>query len=244
MGEPNGRRGHLIIICGIDASGKATQTELLAAALRADGRTVRTISFPRYGESFFSGLIERYLRGEFAARAGDVDPYLASLPYACERWEAAPQLRGWLAAGHVVLCNRYVTANLAHQGCKVPDEEERRAFYGWVERLEYGVFKLPRPDLHVLLDVPAEVAAALAADRRAARAEEQDEDIHEGDTGYLKAAAACYRELAAADPDAWAVVECVRDVCPPGRGRLLPREEIARLVRARASEVLYNKGDR
>ena len=131
------------------------------------------------GTELFADLVERYLRGEFAKRASDVSPYLAALPYALDRWQAAPQLREWLAQGRLVLCNRYVPANMAHQGSKLEDEAERRGFFDWVDELEYGVLGLPHPDLHLLFEMPPAVAAQLAGERPAGPT--GAEDIHEGD---------------------------------------------------------------
>jgi len=227
------RKGRLIAICGIDGSGKATQTALLARRAEAAGHAVRQISFPRYGEGFFAELIERYLRGEFAARATEVSPYLAALPYALDRWQAAPRLRAWLAEGCVVICNRYVPANMAHQGSKLPSETERRAFFQWVSELEYGVLELPRPDLQILLDVPPAQAAELVSGRRAAAGLAEAKDIHERDMGHLEATAGAYHEIARAGLGKWAVVGCVR------RGVLLSPEEIAETVWREAKGLLY-----
>lgn len=226
--------GRLIAVCGIDASGKTTQVDLLAARLQSEGFTPRVMSFPRYGEGFFGDLIQRYLRGEFAANAADVSPYLASLPYACDRWEAAPRLREWLDASCTVLCNRYVPANLAHQGSKMATAAEREAFRQWDERLEYDVFRLPRPDLHILLDVAPEAAARLVRQRNAANGTPDGTDIHERDIAHLEATAAAYREIAASGAGRWAVIRCVDD------GELLPRETIADSVWAEVHPILYN----
>ena len=228
------RKGKLIALCGIDASGKATQTELLKQRAEAAGFSVRQVSFPRYGEGFFADLIERYLRGEFARRAGDVSPYLAALPYACDRWQAAPLLREWLGEGHVVLCNRYVAANLAHQGSKLASDAERRGFFEWDCRLEYEVLGLPRPDLQVLMELPTEAAVRLRRERDAREGRQEGHDIHEADLAYLAATAQAYRQVAAETPGPWAIVQCTEG------GRLLPKERIAELVWAEARKVLYN----
>jgi dTMP kinase len=229
------RRGKLIALEGIDASGKATQTALLKDRIEAAGLSVRTISFPRYGKGFFADLIERYLRGEFAPRAGDVSPYLAALPYAADRWQAASILRGWLEEGCVVLCNRYVAANLAHQGSKLASEAERAEFYQWDLRLEHEVLGLPRPALQVLLEVPTDVAAALRRERDAREGRSEGHDIHEADLSYLRATAAAYREVAARTPGPWAVVQCAEG------GRMLPADRISAALWDEVRGVLYNR---
>lgn len=233
MAPTQTHRGRLVAICGIDGSGKATQTELLARRAEAEGFRVQEVSFPRYGQGFFADLIERYLRGEFAERAADVSPYLATLPYALDRWQAAPQLRDWLAAGRLVLCNRYVPANLAHQGSKLPSEAERRAFFEWVARLEYGILELPRPDLHILLEMPPEAAMRLVRERGSRTAgPPQGRDIHEADPGHLQATAAAYRQVAGETSGPWAVIACWHG------GAVLPRDEIAGKVWAEVRKML------
>jgi dTMP kinase len=233
MGDKASAPGRLIAICGIDGCGKATQAELLAHRARSEGLSVQLVSFPRYGQGFFGELIERYLRGEFAASAAEVNPYLASLPYACDRWEAGPQLRRWIEAGHLVLCNRYVPANLAHQGSKIDSAEQRRAFFDWEERLEYEVFALPRPDLQLLLDVPPEQADRLLRRRNKASGG-AGHDIHETDMTHLASTAETYRELAASGRGRWATVACMEV------GTLLSPEQIAEKVWTVVQEILYD----
>ncbi len=224
------KTGRLVAICGIDGSGKATQTELLAGRAREEGLDVREVSFPRYGQGFFADLVERYLRGDFAEQAGDVDPHLAALPYALDRWQTSGELREWLAGGSLVICNRYVPANLAHQGSKLASPDERQEFVAWIEELEYDVLGIPRPDLQVLLDVPVSVSMRLVRERAAASGGSLD--IHEEDLGHLEAAAAVYREVAARDADAWAVIPCAD-------GQVIrPPEAIAADVWARVAAIL------
>jgi len=216
-------RGRLIAICGIDGSGKTLQADLLCDRARRAGLRVETIGFPRYGEGVFGDLIARYLRGEFAPDPAAVNPYLAALPFACDRWQAAPTLHAWLGEGALVVCNRYVAANLAHQGAKVASPDERRRFARWVEELEYSVFGLPRPDLHVWLDMPPEVAAGLIS-RKGRRTYLQDQqDIHENNLDYLRATREVYADLAR-EREGWLSVECARE------GRPLPPQEIAETI--------------
>lgn len=242
--------GRLVALCGIDGSGKATQTELLAARLEREGHPVARIAFPCYGEGFFADLIERYLRGELEQDPGELSPYLAALPYACDRWQAAGRLRGWLAEGRVVVCDRYVAANLAYQGARIPDPRERERFLSWDEELEYEVFDLPRPDLQLLLEVTPTVASRHLDDRRAGKLaaygnkeavrprgqqilpQFEGYDIHEADAAYLQRTAETYRELVARDPAGWAVVRCIE------QDRMLTREQIAEAVWAAVGEVL------
>jgi len=225
-------RGRMVALCGIDGSGKTTQARLLAERAAGEGLTVQTVSFPRYGQGIFAELIERYLRGEFAPRAADVSPRLAALPYALDRWQAAPRLRQWLAEGAFVICNRYVAANMAHQGSKLPGEDDRAAFYAWVAQLEYGALALPRPDMQILLDVPPGVATGLVKGRDEEVGQTVGGDIHESDGGYLEATALAYREVATRTDGPWAAIDCVRD------GRLMPPDQVAERVWAAVCEAV------
>lgn len=150
-------KGKFIVIDGIDGSGKATQTKLLAKRLRKEGKKVKTIDFPRYEENFFGGLIGEYLSGAF----GDfvqTDPRVASVLYAADRFESSKKIRKWLEDGCVVLADRYVSANQIHQGGKITSPEKRKEFLAWLEKMEYGVFGIPKPNLVIYLDVPFEVS--------------------------------------------------------------------------------------
>lgn len=151
------KKGKLIVIDGIDGSGKATQTKFLAKRLKKEGYKVRSIDFPRYYDNFFGALIGDYLSGKF----GDfiqTDPRVASVLYAADRFESSGQIRKWLDAGYVVISDRYVSANQIHQGSKIRSVIERRKFLEWLDKMEFEIFKIPRPDMVIYLDVPFEVS--------------------------------------------------------------------------------------
>src|SRR5579863_5969901 len=144
-------RGKLIALEGIDGSGKRTQLDLLARKLDARGLATFRISFPRY-ESFHGKLVGRYLNGEFGS-LGAVDPHLSALLYAGDRLEAKPEIEAALSAGKIVLADRYIGSNLAHQSERVPPDR-REEFLAWLKRLEYGLYALAVEDLVVYLRVP------------------------------------------------------------------------------------------
>jgi dTMP kinase len=135
----------------------------------------------------------------------------------------------------LVICNRYVAANLAHQGAKLPSPVKRREFARWVEQLEYDVFKLPRPDLHVWLDMPVAIACELLGRKGARGYLQRQPDIHESNRAHLEATRETYAELARRSPD-WLGVECAP------RGQLLAPEEIAEKVWEGVSRLLDHKG--
>lgn len=150
-------KGKLIVIDGIDGSGKATQVGLLKKRLQKEGVKIKTIDFPRYADNFFGELIGEYLSGAF----GDfvqVDPRVASVLYAADRFESSGTIKKWLDQGCVVIADRYVSANQIHQGGKIGNRKQRDAFLKWLEKMEHGVFNIPKPDLVLFLDVPYEVS--------------------------------------------------------------------------------------
>jgi len=229
--------GALIVLCGIDGSGKTVQSHALAKRAAEEGITVRRMSFPRYGEGFFADVAARYLRGEFGEDPGEVDPYLAAIPFAADRWEAAGTIKGWLDQECLVICNRYVSANLAHQGGKIVDPGARNDFFAWVERLEYEVFKIPRPHLHVWLDMAPQVARGLVARKGVRDYVGEGGDIHERSLRHLELTWEVYRQLSVGADD-WAVVKCTSG------GQPLPVGAIAAKVWEHVAGVLYHNRSR
>ena len=145
------------MIDGIDGSGKATQVKLLAEKFKQLKIPVKTIDFPRYEDNFFGKLIGEYLSGLY----GDfiqTDPRVASVLYAADRFESSQQIKDWLEQGFLVIADRYVSANQIHQGGKIKNNKQRKTFLAWLDKMEYEVFKIPRPDLIIYLDVPFEVS--------------------------------------------------------------------------------------
>ncbi|MBD3248225.1 dTMP kinase, partial [Candidatus Falkowbacteria bacterium] len=182
-------KGKFIVLEGIDGSGKATQTLLLSQKLENDGFKVKFINFPQYGQKS-AGMIENYLRDQKYGNNGDTTPHQASLFFAMDRFDAKKQIEDWLKKGKTVLCDRYVVSNLAHQGCKIEDDEEREKFFQWVEDLEYNILKIPKPDINILLKIEPEKGQFLA------KRDSKKKDLHEDDLNHLKAAAQIYTDLA------------------------------------------------
>ena len=151
-------RGKLIAIEGIDGSGKRTQVELLATALRTQGHSVHSTGFPQY-VSWFGKMVGQFLNGELGPLES-VDPHFTALLYAGDRYEAKPRLETALNNGQIVLADRYIASNLAHQTARVTPEK-RAAFVEWIEHLEYRIYGLPPEDLVVYLRVPPLQEASL-----------------------------------------------------------------------------------
>lgn len=218
-------RGKLLVIDGTDGTGKATQTGLLAERLKTEGMPVKTVSFPRYDEPT-GEPIKAYLSGKYGT-AEEVGPYRASVLYAVDRWAASAKINAWLESGENVIADRYVMANIGHQGGKISDPTERAKFIDWLIGLEHGIFGIPKPDLNVILHVPPEISLGLMASRGRAS------DIHEQDEKHLLAAEESYR-LAARQLPNTVIIECVRDKI------LLTRERIHALVWEHVAKTLEN----
>lgn len=162
------KKGKLIVIDGIDGAGKATQTKLLIERLTKAGYSTATLDFPRYYDNFFGRLIGRFQKGEFGD-APKLNPYIASVLYSADRWESKNQLEKWLEAGKVVILDRYVSSNQIHQGGKISVIQEKKKFLAFLEEMEFQVFKLPKPDAVIFLNVPFSVSRNLIA-KKSARA--------------------------------------------------------------------------
>ncbi len=209
--------GKFIVIDGTDGSGKATQTKMLVEELQLAGHEVEMTDFPQYGTKS-AGLIEEYLNGKY----GQVSPQAASIFYAIDRFDASFKIREWLEQGKTVISNRYVLANAGHQGGKIADDFERLKFFKWLNNLEYHVFGIPRPDLNIILHVPAGMAQKLvdkksADDRKYINGKKRD--LHEADIKHLKNAEKVYMEIAKLFPNT-KLIECVSD------GKLLSPTEV------------------
>jgi dTMP kinase len=215
-------KGKLIVIAGIDGSGKATQADLLVKRLKEEDYDVVTTDFPQYGK-YSATFIEKYLNGEFGT-ANEVGPYRASIFYAIDRYAASKQMYKWLEEGKIIVSNRYVSANKGHQASKIKDKDKRERFLEWLDNLEYNIFKIPKPDINILLNIPPEIGQQLVDKKRSREyIGGKKRDIHEADIGHLKGAAEVYLELVE-KYDNWVRIDCVRE------GRLLSKEEIAKKV--------------
>ena len=199
-------RGTLIVIEGLDGSGKATQAKLLFESLRQQGKDVRQVSFPDY-DSDSSALVKMYLAGEFGSDPGDVNAYAASTFFAVDRYASFKKnWRELYENGGVIIADRYTTSNAVHQCSKLP-ETEWEAFLDWLFHFEYDLLGIPAPDRVFYLQTALGVNKQLL-DRRY-HGDEQKKDIHERNADYLAhsraAAEYCAEKLG------WTTIHCVRN---------------------------------
>ena len=166
------------------------------------------------------------------SRPDEVNPYLTSILYAGDRWEAKNQMQKWLDEGKIIISNRYVCSNMAHQGAKVNGTMERKEFFEWIDELEYKVYSVPRPDLTIYLHVPIEISQGLIKTRiKESEGLKSAADLHEEDIEYMKRVQNTYTTLAASD-NSWCTIECAKD------NQIKTREEITEEVWVAVSTAL------
>ncbi len=211
-------QGLLIALEGIDGSGKHTQARLLEHSLVSAGHPVYATGFPQY-DSWFGQMIGKFLNGELGPLES-VDPRFAALLYAGDRFEAKSQLQSALQEGKIVLTDRYIASNMAHQVARAPIDQ-RSDLLRWIEYLEYTIYGLPRENLIVYLRVPPREAQKLVAKKAERSYTTATHDIQEDSLRHLEDAAEMYDMLSRSRP--WATVQCF----DAERGSMRMPEEIA-----------------
>jgi dTMP kinase len=195
--------GKLIAVEGIDGSGKRTQVELLTLTLKARGHSVYSTGFPQY-DSWFGKMVGQFLNGDLGPLES-VDPHFTALLYAGDRFEAKSKLEVALNNGQIVLVDRYIGSNLAHQTARVPPAK-RSEFLEWIEHLEYRIYALPRESLILYLRVPPSEAQRLVERKSARSYTSAQKDLLEASLHHLEDAAEMYDSLSRSSP--WATIQC------------------------------------
>jgi dTMP kinase len=215
-------KGKLIVIDGADGSGKGTQFKLLLKRLQEENIDVQTKDFPQYGKKS-AGLVEEYLNGAYGD-AKAVGPYRASVFFAVDRYDASFEMTEWLKQGAIVLCNRYVTANMMHQGGKIERDSERTKYFEWLKELEFGLFEIPEPDINLFLHVPPTIATKLV-EKKGHRdyIGGEGKDLHEADMDHQRDTEKTLLELADMLPNTH-LIKCAPD------NEMLSPEEIHEMI--------------
>lgn len=197
------KRGKLIVLEGTDGTGKATQLTLLKARLEKEGVSFRSDTFPHHGDPS-AAAVDVYLSQDIAPAAA-FGPYCASVYYAVDRSFRKFTIAEWLKEVDVVLLDRYVGSNAGHQGGRIKDEKEREEFLAWLYDLEYTRLGIARPDLNIILHLPAKVAQERKRSQKLSLAGAAL-DAHEEDLEHLKAAEESYLWLSRKNPEEYIVV--------------------------------------
>ncbi len=199
-------KGVFIVIEGTDGTGKATQTQKLVEYLKREGKLVEMFDFPQYGQPSCH-FVENYLNGKYGE---NINPYAASLFFALDRHDAGGRIKQALAEGKIVVSNRYVTSNMGHQGGNIEDPKKRQDYFKWNEDIEYNILGIPRPDLNIILHIPAAIAQQLV-DQKGSRAYVggQKRDLLEKDLGHLQRAEQVYLEMTKLFPKNFTLISCM-----------------------------------
>lgn len=225
-------KGKFIVIEGTDGSGKGTQFKELQKRLADQNIEFETFDFPQYGtpSAYF---VEQYLNGEYGT-PDDIGPYRGSTYYAMDRYQASFKMREALDTGKWVIANRYVGSNMGHQGGKIADAAERKKYFTWLDDFEFTIMGIPKPDLNVVLHMPAEQAQRLV-DQKSQREYLGDKkrDIHEDDLNHLQNAVKVYSEITELFPDTFTKIECVDG------DRLLSISEVSDLIWQNVEPLLH-----
>ncbi len=193
----------LIAIEGIDGSGKGTQAQILTDRLKENGFSSELVSFPQYDQTLFGSAIGDFLNGKFGS-LDEVNPFLASLLYAGDRLESKPMLLELLKQNDVVVLDRYVSSNIAHQGSKLSGDEQSDLIEK-IRKIEFEINGLPRTDLTILLDITSSLSQNLIARKQKRTYTDSKADLQEADSEYLASVRDVYITLADQSED-WTVV--------------------------------------
>lgn len=194
----------LIAIEGIDGSGKGTQTSMLENRLRNEGRDVSLFSFPRYTQTFFGREVGKYLDGQYGSLEV-VNPKFSALLYALDRFETNPLIEEALKRNEIVICDRYVGSNIAHQ-CARTTSTQTEELANWINTVEAEILGTRRPDITIFLDINVEQSRALVAQKDKRSYTEKSHDLHEASADHLSNALEHFRRLAKSE--AWITIYC------------------------------------
>lgn len=200
--------GKFIVIEGTDCSGKETQSKLLVEKLTKMGYKAIRLTFPKYDSPTGRIVGGPYLGkpeiGEcwFPEGAVNLDPKVACLYYAADRKYNEKEIEKYLDDDYFVICDRYVSSNMAHQGSKIKNDEDRFHMYEWIDKLEFWLLNLPKPDKTIFLHVPYTYAVELKKNRESL-------DQHETSEEHLKNSEVAYIELS--DMYNWKHINCIKD---------------------------------
>ena len=228
------QKGKFIVVDGIDGSGKATQVKLLVERLKEEGFKAETVDFPQYYNNFFGKMTGRFQNGEFG-NAPETNPYLASVLYAADRWETKSKIEKWLAEDKVVILDRYVSSNQIHQGGKIKNIKDRKIFLDWLEEMEFEVFKIPRPEAIIFLNVPYHFSKELLKTKKARdylkddkndqveKSQDYQEDSYNQSLKLIK------------EYNNWIEIDCVKDE------KLLNIEDINNMIWDKVEDLISKK---
>lgn len=230
----------LIVLEGLDGSGKSTQIELIKKYFESNNLKYEYIHFPIYGDNEASKDVASYLRGEYG-NINDVNPIFVANIYAMDRYLYLPNLQKQLLENDVVLMDRYVFSNMAYQGAKYTTEAQSQIMRDWINEFEFGFLELPYPNLNLFLDVPIEYIENRLKERLK---EDRDylqgkTDIHETDFEFQRRVRQNY--LALVGYENYQIIECAFQQNMTNVWELYTPNELFEQYKKYLDNVLFNK---
>ena len=198
-------KGKIIVFEGIDGSGKGTQSKKLYRYLKSTDEKVALFEFPSYDETFFGKEVANYLNGKFGS-LNDVHPKLSAMLYAGDRYEKKNQIVEKLDQGYIVICDRYIPSNIAHQISKFKDDKDKYELKEWIEKLEYEIYKMPRPNAIFFMDMDPKISNKLVFNKKKRSYTDKKQDLHEINSSYLYNVYKTFKKLA--EEENWAKITC------------------------------------
>lgn len=210
-----------IVIDWIDWSWKWTQTLLICEELKKLWKKVKMLDYPRYGEKS-AFMVEKYLNWEYWK---DVNPKLASIFYAIDRFEDYSEYKKYLENYDYIISNRYVSSSMIHQTWKIEDSEEKEKFINWLYDLEYNIFWIPKPDKIIFLNVSPKVSKELVQtkEKRDYIKNGKNVDLHEEDENHINNAYNSIIQVVNKFDN------CVKIDCEEN-GKILEKEKITKMI--------------
>lgn len=226
------KKGKLIVVDGIDGSGKATQVKLLVSRLKKEGKNVKTIDFPRYYRNMMGKLIGECLAGKHGDFVS-LDPYITSVLFAADRFESSKETTSWLERGCFVIADRYTSANQIHQAGKIANAKKREVLLKWLERLEYGLFQIPRPDAIIYLDITVEKSQELSNCKSVSKKKylKGRSDQYECNQEFLKDSRKSALDIVKKKNE-WIKIDCLQD------GKLMTKQQIGDIIWNKVQKII------
>lgn len=197
--------GKIIVFEGIDGSGKGTQSKRLYQYLKELNYKVILLEFPFYSETFFGKEVGNYLNGEFGGLS-DVHPKLSAMLYAGDRFEKKETIIKKLNDGYIVICDRYVPSNIAHQTAKYQDINKQKELRQWIETLEYDIYKMPMPNIVFFMNMHPKISDDLVSKKDTRNYTNKKKDLHESDNSYLIDVYNMFNQIA--KDELWINIQC------------------------------------
>lgn len=194
------KHGKIIVLEGLDGSGKSTQSKFLFDKFCSLKRHVKLISMPNYS-SLSSGPIKMYLNKKISDNPFNINPFASSSFFAVDRFinYMCDWNQFYYSKEYTIICDRYSTSNMIYQLAKI-NKNKWNSFIDWICDYEYNKLEIPHPDVVIYLRVPLNISQHLIELRSV------PSDLHESNMDFLKlcSQAADY----SAKKFGWVVIEC------------------------------------